>query len=231
MPNNVSSTTKRVIKDYNSMNSREFSSKYQVSKSTYAKRVKKYGDPYMNSPLAKYGKKLQAKEKAAQYQEQADKIKAQKQADKQAREEYYKTPEGKKELADKRAKTIAAGAAVAGTALAVYGAYKVSEAVKNKAYSKTLEIGSKASREYMKKFNRLNMYDLQTMEGLNRSNSLSDKLTKSDLRYAKESSKNFPTAVKTLLNKNPKLSDAQLLNMGIDLANYPEAKEIYKVKK
>lgn len=53
----MSSTTKKVINNYNKMSDDEFKSKYQTSKKTYAKRVKKYGDPYMNSPLAKFGKK------------------------------------------------------------------------------------------------------------------------------------------------------------------------------
>lgn len=54
----VSSTTKKVIDDYNSMNEQQFKNKYYTSKQTYAKRVEKYGDPYMNSPLAKFGKQL-----------------------------------------------------------------------------------------------------------------------------------------------------------------------------
>lgn len=53
----TSSTTKKVIDDYNKMDDKEFKGKYQTSKKTYAKRVEKYGDPYMNSPLAKIGKK------------------------------------------------------------------------------------------------------------------------------------------------------------------------------
>lgn len=53
----MSSTTKKVIDNYNKMSDNEFKSKYQTSKKTYAKRVKKYGDPYMNAPLAKFGKK------------------------------------------------------------------------------------------------------------------------------------------------------------------------------
>ena len=53
-----SSVTKRVIKDYNQMDDKQFKSKYSVSKSVYAKRVEKHGDPFMNSPLAKVGKKL-----------------------------------------------------------------------------------------------------------------------------------------------------------------------------
>lgn len=141
---------------------------------------------------------------------------------------YYNTPEGKKE---RRKKVLKIGVTVTGTALAAYGAYKVSEAVKSKAFNKALETGSKASLDYMKKYNRWNIDDLKTMEGLNRSNSLSDKLAKSDLRYAKESSKNLPTAIKTLRGKNSKLSDAQLLNMGVDLADYPEARNMYRAKK
>lgn len=54
----ISSTTKKVIDDYNKMDDKEFKGKYQTSKKTYAKRVEKYGDPYMNSPLAKIGKKV-----------------------------------------------------------------------------------------------------------------------------------------------------------------------------
>lgn len=53
-----SATTRRVKKDYNSMSDLEFRSKYQTSKETYRKRVNRYGDPYMNSPLAKLGKSL-----------------------------------------------------------------------------------------------------------------------------------------------------------------------------
>ena len=53
-----SSVTKKVKNDYNNLTDKQFAAKYQASKKTYAKRVKKYGDPYMHSPLAKMGKKL-----------------------------------------------------------------------------------------------------------------------------------------------------------------------------
>ena len=59
-----SSVTRRVKNDYNNMSDNEFKGKYQVSKNRYRKRVNRYGDPYMNSPLAKYGKKEAAKQKA-----------------------------------------------------------------------------------------------------------------------------------------------------------------------
>lgn len=55
-----SSTTKRVKRDWNNLTNDEFVRRYSVSKDRYLKRVRKYGDPYMNSPMAKLGKKLNA---------------------------------------------------------------------------------------------------------------------------------------------------------------------------
>ena len=54
----MSSVTKKVISNFNAMSDQQFMNKYQTSKSTYCKRVNKYGDPYMNAPLAKLGKVL-----------------------------------------------------------------------------------------------------------------------------------------------------------------------------
>lgn len=53
-----SSVTKKVKDDWKNLSDKEFKAKYKASKDTYAKRVIKYGDPYMNSPLAKIGKAL-----------------------------------------------------------------------------------------------------------------------------------------------------------------------------
>ena len=50
--------TKRVIDDFNTLTEQAFFNKYSCKKSTYRKRVIKYGDPYMNAPLAKFGKFL-----------------------------------------------------------------------------------------------------------------------------------------------------------------------------
>lgn len=50
--------TKKVVDDFNSMTDQTFFNKYSCKKSTYLKRVVKYGDPYMNAPLAKIGKFL-----------------------------------------------------------------------------------------------------------------------------------------------------------------------------
>lgn len=48
-------TTNRVIKDYQNMSNKQFAGKYKTSKKTYAKRVQKYGDPYL---YRTQGKKL-----------------------------------------------------------------------------------------------------------------------------------------------------------------------------
>ena len=57
---NVSRQTKKVVADYNRMDDRQFKKTYNVSKTRYAKRVQKYVDPYMNSPMAKIGKFMEA---------------------------------------------------------------------------------------------------------------------------------------------------------------------------
>ena len=56
-----SKVTKKVKSDWNNMSDQEFMNKYSGSKAAYAKRVAKYGDPYMNSPWAKLGKKINKK--------------------------------------------------------------------------------------------------------------------------------------------------------------------------
>ena len=55
---NVCSITRKVINDFNVMTNSQFKGKYYCSKRRYFKRVKRYGDPYMNAPLAKIGKFL-----------------------------------------------------------------------------------------------------------------------------------------------------------------------------
>jgi hypothetical protein len=54
----MSSVTRRVIDDFNRMNDQEFVRKYFCHKLIYAKRVVKYGDPFLRSPLAKVGRFL-----------------------------------------------------------------------------------------------------------------------------------------------------------------------------
>ena len=55
----LSKVTKKVVNDFNTISDKEFFRKYSVSKRKYLKRFIKYGDPYMNAPLAKFGKFLE----------------------------------------------------------------------------------------------------------------------------------------------------------------------------
>ena len=50
--------TRKVVDDFNTLTEQAFLNKYSCRKSTYLKRFLKYGDPYMNAPLAKIGKFL-----------------------------------------------------------------------------------------------------------------------------------------------------------------------------
>lgn len=55
----LSKVTRKVILDFNFLTDTEFFNKYSGTKKKYLNRFIKYGDPYMNSPLAKLGKRLQ----------------------------------------------------------------------------------------------------------------------------------------------------------------------------
>ena len=76
---------------------------------------------------------------AAKYQKKADKI-MEKQAAKEAKKEAANTPEAK---AAKRKEAAKIGAAVVGTALASYGVYKVSQAIKDKNFKNAMDKGMK----------------------------------------------------------------------------------------
>ena len=58
MKKGLSDITKKVIKDLAKLTDQQFMNRYSVTKSRYMKRLIKYGDPYMKSPLAKLGKFL-----------------------------------------------------------------------------------------------------------------------------------------------------------------------------
>lgn len=60
MKKGLSSITRKVIKDLGKLTDQQFMNRYKVSKSRYTKRLIKYGDPYMKSPLAKLGKFLKS---------------------------------------------------------------------------------------------------------------------------------------------------------------------------
>lgn len=73
-----SAITKKVKKDLVSLSESEFRKKYGTSTTTYMKRVERYGDPYMNAPLAKIGKFLekQAQNNINRYMKNANKKEA-----------------------------------------------------------------------------------------------------------------------------------------------------------
>ena len=69
---------------------------------------------------------------------------------KQAKQDYKNSPEGQAAAA-KRKKAIKVGAAVAGTALAAYGAYKATKFINGKNAEIMRERGRKAADEYLEK--------------------------------------------------------------------------------
>lgn len=88
--------TKEAKKDYNNSTNKEFRRKYATSKSTYAKRVEKHGDPYKHRKDQSNGKVTDAKAR-----EELSKIARSRKEDKRnikKVEEYLKTPEGKTQL-------------------------------------------------------------------------------------------------------------------------------------
>ena len=57
-PRKTSSTTKRVMNDWRNMTDKQFRAKYKAGKDTYARRAKRYNDPYKEGKLANLGRKL-----------------------------------------------------------------------------------------------------------------------------------------------------------------------------
>ena len=116
-----SKTTRRVKNDYNTMSDIEFRKKYQTSKETYRKRVNRYGDPYMNSPLAKMGKRLS---KSKTLNKIANSEAQQKRAEKLTEKLTGKADKNRqKQTAKRGAKAVATVLQVAGTAFALDMAY------------------------------------------------------------------------------------------------------------
>ena len=99
------------------------------------------------SPIKKHRQNAQKRWEDVYEKGQArDKAKKAYKAEKQA---YKNSPEGKA-AAEKRKKAIKAGAAVAGTALAAYGAYKASKWIKNKHVELSVERGRKEAVDIIK---------------------------------------------------------------------------------
>lgn len=120
----------------------------------------------------------------------------------------------------KRAAII--GTAVVAAGLAVYGAKKASDTLKDKAYKSALERGRKATEDlirrkvqtdyaqavYEKDWRKQRAIDDQLSE-------LTRRLTKSDFAYADRASRNTIAAIKELTGRNYELPLATLKKMGI----------------
>lgn len=149
---------------------------------------------------------------------------------KQAKKEYKQTDEYKA----KRAKAVKAGAVVAGTALAAYGAYKLSKVAKNKAYNINMKRGRKAADDYMKQWGeeraayinevlknaKGNVGDISYANRLKYETSKAAKATrdaidKETVDYARRNSEKIIPALKTLTGKNLEFSPAELRRMKI----------------
>lgn len=114
---------------------------------------KAYNKAYNRSiaGLSPFKKHRQAND--ARWDDAVKKAKAMNTADKaykDAKKAYKQTDEYKA----KRAKALKVGAAVAGTALAAYGAYKVSKVLKDKAATKSYETGRAAMDRWMAAANK-----------------------------------------------------------------------------
>ena len=129
---NARSAYKQARKEYNKSYNKayNYSSRHLVSQFTNAKR------------------KAESDRRWEDADKKADKVIESRTAYKQAKKAYKQTPEGKAQ-AERTKKAIAAGTAVAGTALAAYGAYKINKFVKEKHVAIEYERGrSWAERTY-----------------------------------------------------------------------------------
>lgn len=122
----------------------------------------------------------------------------------------------KKGLSSKQKTALKIGAAAAGTALAAYGAYRVSKVLKQKAYHKAYESGMKAANKMLSKDRVFKLdtaskfTDVATEKnnGFDAVNRILRELDNKEMRkgaevphYASTRSKNLREAVKTLRDK------------------------------
>lgn len=111
---------------------------------------------------------------------------------------------------EKIKKAVKIGAVVAGTALAAYGAYKISKIVKQKAYDKSMAKGKKLIESTMSKFDDKHVYGLRgkdfttknIMEGLKKSDRLRLGLGVENEKYARRVSKSILGAISALLGRD-----------------------------
>ena len=126
-----------------------------------------------------------------------------------------------KEARRKKAKrAVAIGAAVVGTALAVYGAKKASDALKDKAFKKAHDRGKRQIEKFMDEQFFKNVTPKYNdkdalVKALDAHESEFRRLSLENTRYANRASANTISAVKELLGKNYELPLAQLKRMGL----------------
>ena len=125
------------------------------------------------------------------------------------------TPEAKQAKIERVKRAAKIGAAAAGTALAVYGTYKMSKALKSKAYTVAHARGLEASSKFVNDFVKNNGAD-----GVRKAGNLDRYLSESNHEYALRSSKSTAAAVRTLLGKNREIPVAELWNMGINAPRF-----------
>lgn len=111
----------------------------------------------------------------------------------------------KKGLSDRQKTALKVGAAAAGTALAVYGAYKVSKMLKNKAADHSYRTGKQIAETYLKQ-HKFTDYSLSNLSKYNNTMKYTDARTK------KVSSSTIE-AYKYLRNKDGRAD----VSVGVDL--------------
>ena len=189
-----------------------------------------YSRTHPSFQKSKGHKRAEANRRWDDADKKAQQAKNDKAAYKQAKKEYKQTDEYKA----KRAKAVKAGAVVAGTALAAYGAYKLSKVAKNKAYNINMERGRKAADDYMKQWGeerakyinevlknaKGNAGDISYANRLKFETSKAAKATrdvidKETVDYARRNSEKIIPALKTLTGKNLEFSPAELRKMKV----------------
>lgn len=120
----------------------------------------------------------------------------------------------------RRKTVLKVGAALVATGLAAYGAYKVSNVLKDKAFKSAYERGRKQIEKYMddQYFKKVapNYKDKDALiKALDKHEFEFRRLSMENNQYAKRASKNTVSAVRELLGKNGELPLAQLKRMGL----------------
>lgn len=217
--NSDGSLTAAGRKRYGSQEVYDAKQNYKQAKKDYNKSFNK---AYNKSAAAYSPIKKHREANADRWKDTADKAKNLNKAKsdyKQAKKTYNESAEGQAAKAARRKKALKVGAAVAGTALAAYGAYKVNQYVKTKNAEIAADRGREAARKY---------FDKEQMRAFNDMKSDSSLITRSvevninakGKEAADRASRDsFGKAAKNVMNY--KRSGGDLRNLS-DLSNYDE---------